>query len=225
MHSHMLQGLDDGSPTVAESLLLLEQLQEWGLHTFYFTPHIFQELYPNTAATIDQAYRALKPQLDATLHTGYAAEYMLDHTFDQRIQANEVFLTLPGNYILVEMSYIQENKQIERLLFELQIQGYKPILAHPERYVFYQHDIKKIQRFRDLGCLLQCNMLSAFGYYGPAEKHVFKRMAEKGLIDLLGTDMHHDRHAKALTMGLQQVDLQKSVELCRIRNQELFAFK
>jgi protein-tyrosine phosphatase len=223
MHSHILPGIDDGSATLADSLLLLEQLQELGMDTFYFTPHVFQELYPNTPNTITQAFEELKTAVDASILGGYAAEYMLDHTFDQRLHAQEKFLTLPGNYLLVEMSYIQENKHIERTLFDLQIQGYKPILAHPERYVFYHHDIKKIQRFRDLGVLLQCNMLSAIGYYGPGEKQTFKRMAEKGLIDLLGTDMHHERHAKALRLGLQQLDLQKAVQGCRIRNQELFA--
>ncbi|WP_312716624.1 tyrosine-protein phosphatase [Sphingobacterium multivorum] len=224
MHSHILPGIDDGCKTMEESLDLLDQLAGLGLRRFHFTPHVFKEMYPNTPENIEQAYMQLKNKgLDEILG-GYAAEYMLDSNFEKCLGKDEKdLLTLPDHHILIEMSYIQENNQIERLIFDLLIAGYNPILAHPERYTFYQKDIQKIKRLRDIGCLLQVNLLSLIGYYGSNERRVAKYLAEEGIIDLIGTDVHHERHVRALEQGVQGENLRRYFKKCELLNRELFA--
>src|SRR5690606_4925074 len=167
MHSHILPGLDDGCENMEQSLELLYRLEALGLKKFYFTPHIFQELYPNTAETIGQAFHRLRQEGVGQLAVGYAAEYMVDSAFDQLFAHDpQHLLCLPGGQVLIAMSYIEESKLIEKIAFELQMEGYIPILARPERYLFYHRDPKKIERFQDIGCLLQLNLLSLLGYYG-----------------------------------------------------------
>ncbi|HLS95738.1 MAG TPA: CpsB/CapC family capsule biosynthesis tyrosine phosphatase [Sphingobacterium sp.] len=224
MHSHLLPGIDDGCAAVEESVALIERLALLGLQYFHFTPHVFQEMYPNTRETIAASYQKLKGKGVDSLLSGYAAEYMMDASFEQTFAQNKnALLVLPGGYVLVEMSYMQENTQIERMLFDLQIEGYIPVLAHPERYVYYHNDPKKIQRFQDVGCLLQLNLLSVLGYYGAREKKVATYLLEKGMVNLVGTDVHHERHVKALEAGVQREDLRKLFKHCLIQNEELFA--
>ncbi|GHE39024.1 tyrosine-protein phosphatase [Sphingobacterium griseoflavum] len=222
MHSHILPGIDDGCKTVEDSVDLLQRLSALGLDTFYFTPHIFQDMYPNTPERIGQAFQSLQAAATPLLLGGYAAEYMVDGHFDQRMEKDDQPLaSLPGKHVLIEMSYIQESKSVEKNIFDLQIKGYQPILAHPERYVFYHENPKAIERFKDLGCLLQLNILSVFGYYGSREKKVAKYLLDRGLIDFVGTDAHHDRHVQMLERGLKKEDIKPYFKKCNLKNQSL----
>lgn len=221
MHSHILPELDDGSKSVEQSVTLLDELMNLGLTKFYFTPHVFQEVYPNTPARIKHAFEQVDRHI--ALQGGYAAEYMVDSCFDQQLaQDNVNLLALPGKHVLIEMSYMQESRSIEKNIFELQTLGYKPILAHPERYVFYHRSTESIERMRDLGCLLQLNLLSLTGYYGKNEKQAASRLIEKRLIDLVGTDVHHERHVNVIKRALTTQDLSACLKRCSIKNQALF---
>lgn len=223
MHSHILPGIDDGCESVEQSVALLQRLEALGLKKFYFTPHIFQELYPNTAETIGYAFHRLRQEGVGQLAAGYAAEYMVDTAFDQQFTRDpHNLLCLPGGHILLEMSYIEESKLIEKIAFDLQMEGYIPILAHPERYIYYHRNPKKIERFQDIGCLLQLNLLSLIGYYGRQERKIAKYLLENGMINLVGTDVHHERHVRALEIGVQQEDLRSYFKHCEILNEELF---
>ncbi|MFZ4262519.1 tyrosine-protein phosphatase [Sphingobacterium sp. HJSM2_6] len=223
MHSHILPGIDDGCAQLEDSLHILERLSNLGIQKFHFTPHIFKEMYPNNEGSISHAFESLKGKGVDSLLGSYAAEYMLDSGFP--LEENQSgLLSLPGNYVLIEMSYIQENKQIEKTIFDIQIQGYKPILAHPERYVFYHQDPSKLVRFKEIGCLMQVNLLSVLGYYGANEKRVAKYLASKGLVSLVGTDVHHERHVKALEIGLKKSNLYSFFKECKILNAELFSY-
>ncbi|MBE8719318.1 tyrosine-protein phosphatase [Sphingobacterium pedocola] len=224
MHSHILPGLDDGCQELAQSLMLLDRLHAVGLSEFHFTPHIFRELYPNSPATIAPAFEQVQSARSAAIKVGYAAEYMVDSAFDQLLLDPDVeLLTLPGKHILIEMSYMQESKQIEKTVFDLQIAGYKPILAHPERYIFYHQQPERIKHLRDMGCLLQVNLLSVYGYYGLNEKRMAKYLIDKGWIDLIGTDVHHERHVRAIEQGLKKEDISTYFKKCNIQNERLFS--
>lgn len=226
MHSHILPALDDGCKDLEQSTALMMRLADLGLSKFYFTPHVFKELYPNTPDRIATAYTSMQTTNVRDLLAGYAAEYMVDRNFDRMIgDTNSTFACLPNKHILIEMSYIQESVSIEKNIFDLQVQGYKPILAHPERYVFYHQMPERIQRFKDLGCLLQMNLLSLIGYYGLSERKIAMYLLDNGLVDLVGTDVHHERHVRAIERGLQKENLNKYFKKCDIKNTHLFAFK
>ncbi|KGE14301.1 tyrosine-protein phosphatase [Sphingobacterium deserti] len=222
MHSHILPGIDDGCKTAEDSSGLLSRLSALGLSTFYFTPHIYQDMYPNTHSSVSGAYTNLQQRYASDGLAGYAAEYMVDGHFERRLEREEeTLLTLPGKHVLIEMSYIQESKNIEKVIFDLQIKGYRPILAHPERYVFYHENPKAIERYKDLGCLLQLNVLSVFGYYGSREKKVAKYLLDRGLIDFVGTDAHHERHVYMLERGLKKESIKSYFKKCSLKNQTL----
>jgi protein-tyrosine phosphatase len=221
MHSHMLPGLDDGSPDLVTSLKLIKDLHELGYERFYFTPHIFTELYPNNLSTIlpilNQVRAALK-EADINAVTGAAAEYMVDDTFE----VTDDLMTFPGNYILIEMSYMHETPNIDEVIDKLIAYGYKVILAHPERYLYYHLDKLKLNRFKDKHVFFQLNLLSVTGYYGKEVKKTADYLLKHNLYDFASSDVHHDKHLQALKTVVLDGSLYKKIGAYPFKNKELF---
>lgn len=200
VHSHLLPGIDDGAQNVQQSVSYIRKLSELGFHSFVCTPHIFKEWYPNSRKTILPAIEKLRKALlenNLLVKTSAAAEYMIDSDFDEILHQQDV-LCLPGQHVLIEMSYAVENTFIEKYLFDLNIKGYIPVLAHPERYKYYHHDFTAYKRLREKGCLFQTNILSFSGYYGKDVKKIALKLLKENKIDLLGTDLHHEKHLYAI---------------------------
>jgi protein-tyrosine phosphatase len=200
MHSHILPGIDDGAKTVEESLALIKVLYNNGFRKFICTPHTYSEMYPNTVSTIEGAYNVLKPvvaQHYPDVELGYATEYFLDEKFDEKLEQNEKLITVFDNNILIEHSFVQPPVDITTKIFNIQMNGYNPIYAHPERYEFYMQNKKAYHKLYDAGCVFQINLLSLSGYYGKAPLELAKYLIENRLVKLVGSDIHHDRHIEA----------------------------
>lgn len=224
MHSHLLPGIDDGSPNVETSIQLIKGMMSLGFKKFITTPHIYPDLYPNTPETIEVAYQLLKQkineeQLDVDIR--YAAEYFIDDFFLERLQKGQKLLPIHDNWILLEISFISPPPELNHVLFDLVTGGYQPILAHPERYSFYHRDKDIYHRFRDQGCLLQINLLSLIGYYGRPVQDTAFYLIEEGLIDLVGTDLHHERHLEGLNNMHKSEALKILLESDRLLNHKL----
>ena len=221
IHSHLLPGIDDGAKDLAESISYIKSLHSLGLNKLICTPHIFTGVYPNTSDTIFPVLENVKQTLRAEgVHIDVlaAAEYMVDDTF----VVGSGHLCLENNYILIEMSYLNETPNIEQVIFDLQIKGYIIVLAHPERYNFYHNDQKRYHRFKDMGCLLQLNLLSVTGYYGKNVERQASYLLKNGLYDLAGTDLHNDKHLKALTFAVKNGTLFERIGQYPFMNLQLF---
>jgi protein-tyrosine phosphatase len=201
MHSHLLPALDDGLKTMEDTIQFIRQLHLLGYQKLICTPHILTDLYPNSPATIlprlEEVRNALKEQ-NIPVQIEAAAEYMVDMDFEDHIRNGDQLLTIGGKNILIEMSYIAPSPNMEQVIFELNMKGLKPIIAHPERYQFYHNNFEKYQRFIDLGAVLQVNLLSLLGYYGKNVKAVAEILIKQKMIQFAGTDMHHTNHLNAL---------------------------
>ncbi len=221
IHSHLLPGIDDGSPNVDTSVKLITKLQHLGFYKFLCTPHIFTELYPNNSGTITNALNEVKLALTAAgleIDIDAAAEYMVDETF----VVGPDLMCFPGKYILIEMSYLSENPNIEQVIFDLQLQGYYVILAHPERYNFYHNNYPRFNRLKDMGVLFQLNLLSLAGYYGKGVKQAADYLIEHRIYDLAATDLHHERHLKVLDQMVKSGKLYQAVGTYDFKNKQLF---
>jgi tyrosine-protein phosphatase YwqE len=201
MHSHLLPGIDDGSPDDATSLMLMKGLQQLGYRRFITTPHIMWDVHQNDATIIGNAHKQLELALQQDgLNTPIraAAEYFLDDHFDRLLEQNVPLLTIKDNWVLVEFSFIAPPRNLKETLFELQIKGYKPILAHPERYSYLVSNKEMYDELKEAGCHFQLNLLSLTGYYGKGTNDLAHYLIKKKYINLLGTDLHHERHLDAL---------------------------
>lgn len=200
MHSHLLPGIDDGAPDIATSLELKKGLEDLGYLQFVATPHIMWDIHKNTPATINGALAQLR-QEPGQQNIRAAAEYFMDDYFDQLLATDQPLLTIGGNKVLVEFSFVSPPINLKEKLFNLQIKGYQPIIAHPERYTFFNTVKSAYDEFKNLGCLFQVNLLSLTGYYGKLVQELAHYLISKKYIDLLGTDLHHSRHLESLRTG------------------------
>lgn len=201
MHSHILPGIDDGAPNVEASIELIKGLMSVGITTSIATPHIISDLYRNTPETIGNALQQLKDELkrqEINFEVSAAAEYMLDGYFFELLQNKQTLLTIKDNVVLTEFSYALMPNQPSRYSFELSLAGYKPILAHPERYPYYFNNNSMYHQLVEMGFSLQLNLLSLAGYYGKEPLKAAKYMLKNNLYSYLGTDLHHPRHLEAL---------------------------
>jgi protein-tyrosine phosphatase len=214
IHNHILPGIDDGASTVEDSINLIENFKEIGTTRFIATPHVMNDYYPNTPQTIKTAIEDLQQKLvqanEGNIKIRAAAEYMMDQAFMELLE-KERLLTLKDDFVLVEMSYFQAPINLHEILFQLQTQQYKPVLAHPERYAFFHS--KSLDSYTDLknrGCLFQLNALSLVGHYGKNMQDIAFRLLKEGMIDFLGTDTHQLRHLEKLStvqLSKKQIEL------------------
>jgi protein-tyrosine phosphatase len=200
MHSHFIPGIDDGAPDVEASLTLVRAMVAMGYKTIITTPHVMVDYYPNTAATIKAGLQKLQDALkqdNIDIPVRAAAEYYIDEYFIKLLDT-EPLLTIYQNEVLVEFSMMYEPPMLFDVIFKMQSAGYRPIIAHPERYLFFHNDFKRYRDLKDKGCLMQMNMLAVCGYYGRNIKAIADELLAKGIYDYCGSDMHHERHATAL---------------------------
>ncbi|UMB62158.1 histidinol phosphatase [Lutibacter sp. A80] len=201
IHSHLLPNIDDGSKSFEESTLLLKKLSSYGIKNFVITPHIMDGVWNNTTQIINQKLfeltNYLKSQGIDDLNIRAAAEYMIDANFEKLLSEKDL-LTIKDQYVLVELSYFNPPINLNEILFNIQIAGYKPILAHPERYIFYHSNYKKYYELKELGCLFQLNLLSLSQHYGSKITKIAERLLKDNLIDFTGTDTHNIRHLNTL---------------------------
>lgn len=199
IHSHLLPGIDDGSKDEQNSLQLINSLKGYGFTQFITTPHVLTGVWNNTRDGIVAKEASTKNFLQKeglNMPFKAAAEYLMDDVFLGLIKA-EPLLTLKDDYVLVEMSYLNPPAQLYDIVFQLQIEGYKPVLAHPERYLFYHFKQEEYTKLKRAGCLFQLNLLSVTGYYGKPVFEMAKKLLDDGLIDFTGSDTHHERHTDA----------------------------
>jgi protein-tyrosine phosphatase len=199
IHSHLLPGIDDGVPDVATAVHFIAQLQHLGIKKIITTPHIMMDRYPNSTETMAGPYQAVKDALvqkNISLPFHYAAEYYLDEQFEALMKLP--LHTLNGQLILVEISFMSAPPQLHQWLFELESLGYTPLLAHPERYNYCHKNFEMYEQFKQWGCKFQLNLLSLTGYYGKHIQQAAEKLIELEMIDFIGTDLHHERHLRAI---------------------------
>jgi protein-tyrosine phosphatase len=202
IHSHLLPGIDDGSKDIEETQHLISSLKAIGFAAFITTPHVYYGVWDNSTDGILSTLEKTNAQLDDTvLNAG--AEYMMDSYFFDRLKKQEPLLTLKENYLLVEMSYLSAPIQLYDIIFEIQLQGYKPVLAHPERYLYYASNFDELLKLKKSGCLFQLNLLSTTGYYGTAVSKITQKLLDQNLYDFVGSDVHHQKHVNALNTKVQ----------------------
>ncbi|MGB7786727.1 MAG: CpsB/CapC family capsule biosynthesis tyrosine phosphatase [Salinimicrobium sp.] len=227
IHNHILPGIDDGAPTVEDSIELIKKFGDLGVSEFIATPHIMNDYYPNNAETISAALEKLKNTLavEGLKHVKVkaAAEYMMDQAFLELLE-KESLLCLKDNIVLVEMSYFQAPINLNEILFQLQTKQYKPVLAHPERYAYlHSKNLEKYEELKTRGCVFQLNILSILGHYGSHIQDAALALLDHNMIDFIGTDTHQLRHleklegAKILEKRVDQVKIlcQKTAEVFR----------
>ncbi|KAF2342380.1 tyrosine-protein phosphatase [Flavobacterium tistrianum] len=224
IHSHILPGIDDGAQNIIKSSELVSALKKLGVSQIITTPHIKHHVWNNSPEIIQSKLQETQKALEENkikMSVQAAAEYFIDSWFENHFK-EEKLLTLKDNYVLVEMSYQSAPLNIYKTIFEIQVAGYIPVLAHPERYVFYHNKFSEYEKLKNAGCVFQLNLLSTVEYYGAPIAKIVDELLGKGMYDFCGTDVHHKKHIAALDdkIKIKNIDSLKDV----IKNNQFFKF-
>lgn len=217
MHCHVVPGVDDGSPNVEKSIELLTRMSSWGLTRILATPHMTQDTFENTPDILDPALESLQEAAAKSLpelEISRSCEHRIDDFFIEQLEKG-LILPFPGNYLLVENSFVQEPWNLEQILFDLKLKGYKPIMAHPERFHYYRESNAGRDRLRHLhqaGNYFQINLLSLSGHYSKSDKKQAEWLLEEGLVDFIGSDIHRTAHCDSIEEYLASRDYRKLLE-------------
>ena len=219
IHSHILPGIDDGPKNPKESIKLISEMGKMGFSKIIATPHTYPGLYDNTKESIKNSFEIVQNKLRNDIIISYASEYMLDVSIIDKSR-NKKLLCIKDNYVLVEMSFFSQPLELHEIIYEVLSNGYKPILAHPERYLFY-NSLKEYYKLKKFGCLFQVNLLSATDYYGKRERMVLDMLLKNEMVDFIGSDIHNEQQILCFNDKIRKND-KNSFEECLEKNNIFF---
>lgn len=216
IHSHLIPAVDDGVKTVEDSISILKELRTLGYKKVITTPHIYKDLYPNTEADLTKQYRNLldrieQEELDINLEL--AAEYFIDHYFLQKIKNNETLLSFGNQYVLVETSFTSLPLIWDEVIFELKSSGYRPVLAHPERYQYVIEDKSILMKLKMRNIKFQLTGPSLLGVYGTAQQKIARYIIKNNWVDFIGSDLHNQVQIEGLRKVVKNKLYQKALRM------------
>lgn len=201
IHSHVCPGIDDGAADATYGAILVGEMAALGIRKMIVTPHITDEVFPNSAATIKAAFDDLQRAMKAKgvqMKMDYSAEHRIDDLLINNLKHGNV-RPLPNDYILVENPWMQEPFGLSVFLRNLvEVYGLKPVLAHPERYPYYIKEPDNYARLHHSGVRFQINILSLAGYYGHSIREIAEMLLAHDMVEFIGTDLHHSRHVESI---------------------------
>ncbi len=220
IHCHILPGIDDGTPDADYGAELVMRMSAWGLSRIIATPHVVGEVYENTPESISAALTRLQESMHAkgiTTTVQAAAEHRLDDLFSRNLTADNI-ISHPCRHVLIENSFMQEARDIDNTVILLINRGYTPILAHPERFVYYHSDnLRRYRELHDRGLRFQVNLLSLAGRYGSEPKRTAERLIDAGMVEFFGTDVHRHEHCDAIESYLSSRDYDRLLKAVQKR--------
>jgi len=225
IHCHIIPGVDDGAPDITSSLFLLEQMADWGLKRVFASPHSTQDNFENTPQTLAQPFADLKDEAakaGLALEIHHHMEYRLDEFFMCQLEADNI-VCLPGKFLLIENSFAIEPWGLENIVYDLMSRGYKPVLAHPERYQYYSgRHRNRYTELHNLGLYFQINLLSLAGHYGKLERETALYLLKNNMVQFVGTDLHRTSHVESIRKYLRSSNYLKDLKLIdRLHNDSL----
>lgn len=214
IHNHILPGIDDGASRVSRAVELVKALKRWGIEHAIATPHVTEDTFENTLETITDAMAQLRGAIEAEgieMSISHSAEFRIDEFSLKQIESGRI-VPMADNHLLVENSYVQEPWNLDQTLFQLKLQGFNLIMAHPERYIYYHDNKRRYQQLHGVGIAFQINALSLAGHYGKRVKQIAEWLIEQEMVDYVGTDIHHRAHVESIDRYLGSKDFKRHRE-------------
>jgi protein-tyrosine phosphatase len=193
LHSHLLPGIDDGSPDLEQSLAMARIAVEEGISIQACTPHIFPGVYNNTGGDIRSRVEQLQLALNEAsipLHLVAGADVHITPNLVQKLQAGEALSLYDSRYVLLETPHHVLPPRTEDVFFELLAAGFVPILTHPERMSWIDRNYEVIRRLVHAGAWMQLTAGALLGKFGPQPRYWSERMLDEGMFHIVATDAH-----------------------------------
>lgn len=197
LHCHLLPGVDDGARTVDDSIEMARALVALGFSAVAPSPHNRPEYEGRDVAMARLAeLREVFARENIPLELGLNAEnFFLDERFVSGMGTDEARLIGAGKYVLVEAPYTSPLPALTEIIFRVKLKGVTPVIAHPERCFEFERRGRAADAVQ-AGALLQLDIGSLIGRYGPVAKKVARTLLDEGLYAIGATDLHSPVGAK-----------------------------
>ena len=194
IHSHILFSVDDGAKDLSESIELLTKLESIGFSDVILTPHYIEGSDYNSQKEFNlNIFNQLKDEIKknkVSINIYLGNEIFINDNIDNFIKEGVISSLNDSKYLLIELPFQNKINNLEHILYEIKCLGYEVILAHVERYEYFQKNPKLLDDLKEIGVLFQANYASILGYYGKSEKKLLKNLLKLNCIDFFGTDIH-----------------------------------
>jgi protein-tyrosine phosphatase len=208
LHCHYLPGIDDGVRTADEGIRVLGGLHDLGYSRVVATPHIRTAMFENRAPGLRAAFAemvslvASAPRIPAL---DLAAEHYCDDVFWDLFVRGEALPYPGGKAALIEFHYEAWPRQIEQRLFDMQVRGVRPVIAHPERYHALFRETDPLDPLLDVGAVTLLDLMSLVGRYGERPERAALRLLEEGAYDAACTDTHRPDDIPIVARAIEQL--------------------
>jgi protein-tyrosine phosphatase len=194
LHCHVLPGIDDGSRLLEETLSMARTAVQNNIDTIVATPHTLNGFFVNKwenvvslTATVQKALYA--EEIPITIYPGMEAQ-LCPELFDALAKGNAATINDNSRYLLLEFSPFSLPPRIPELMLKLKSQGITAVIAHPERHLILQNDLRQLSELVRQGALCQLTAISITGYLGEYVQKSAEQMIRTGLAHVIATDAH-----------------------------------
>ena len=197
MHSHIINGIDDGSKSIEMTINMLKKAEQSGTTDIIATPHFmrgrFEVEYNEVLKKVEELKGISRENnIDINIYAGqevYYSRKLLEYYNDKIIGTIN-----NSKYMLIELPMLEFNiEEVINTIYELQIRGITPIVAHPERYKPFIKKPSMINVLIKEGMLFQLNAGSIAGDFGKDVKKTATKYLEHNIYSVVGSDAHRDR--------------------------------
>lgn len=194
MHSHILYDVDDGCKSIQDSIAIIRKMKKIGFDKIVLTPHYIKgSNYVCDNDTKKQRLNLINQllkenEIDVELILGN--EVYINDEIDDLIMSKQIFTINKTRYILIELPLYNKINNVEDIIYELKLRGYLPIIAHPERYLYFQQNKQELKKIYESGVYFQCNYGSVIGQYGKDAMNLVTYLLENNMVSFMGTDIH-----------------------------------
>lgn len=196
MHCHVLPRVDDGPDSTEESLEILEEAYKQGVRYMILTPHYRPEMFETSLKDVISTYKIFREQAkEFGIRISLGCECYRHEAMVQRLNGKKLLTLGKSKYVLVEFSSHDLFSTIRSYVYELKSNGYRPVIAHVERYVACQ-SLENIKELKELGALIQVNAGSVIGESGWLQKGYCLKLMKADLIDFIASDTHNTEGRK-----------------------------
>ena len=224
IHSHLIPGIDDGSPNMETTIILLKKFIDLGYKKVITTPHVMSDYYKNNPEIILSGLNNVRKEIkkqNLNIEIEAAAEYNLEPEFEKLLDDGKLLSFGAEKYLLFELSFFDEPLRLNETIWKMIEKGFRPVLAHVERYGYWHNNYDKIEEMINRGVKLQLNIGSVTGAYGPEVKKFAERLIKDEIIDFVGSDCHHLHHLEMINHAIRLPIFHSLVKQSQILNKSL----
>ena len=224
IHSHLIPGIDDGSPDMETTIILLKKFIDLGYKKVITTPHVMSDYYKNNPEIILSGLNNVRKEIkkqNLNIEIEAAAEYNLEPEFEKLLDDGKLLSFGAEKYLLFELSFFDEPLRLNETIWKMKEKGFRPVLAHVERYGYWHNNYDKIEEMINRGVKLQLNIGSVTGAYGPEVKKFAERLIKDEIIDFIGSDCHHLHHLEMINHAIRLPIFHSLVKQSQILNKSL----